>query len=196
MHPIVHHSSIPIFRVPLDGSSLMKKEKKKVHPHRPSWEEYFMDITHLVAKRSTCLRRQVGALLVKDKKILATGYNGAPSRLEHCLDIGCLRQKQGIPSGERHELCRGLHAEQNAIIQAAYHGVEIRGATLYCTNHPCIICSKMIINAGIQRIVYDEGYADALAKEMLKESGIEVGKFDRDKKVKGEKLKGKGGEGL
>jgi len=196
LHPIVHHSSIPIFRVPLDGSSLMKKEKKKVHPHRPSWEEYFMDITHLVAKRSTCLRRQVGALLVKDKKILATGYNGAPSRLEHCLDIGCLRQKQGIPSGERHELCRGLHAEQNAIIQAAYHGVEIRGATLYCTNHPCIICSKMIINAGIQRIVYDEGYADALAKEMLKESGIEVGKFDRDKKVKGEKLKGKGGEGL
>ena len=196
MHPIVHHSSIPIFRVPLDGSSLMKKEKKKVHPHRPSWEEYFMDITHLVAKRSTCLRRQVGALLVKDKKILATGYNGAPSRLEHCLDIGCLRQKQGIPSGERHELCRGLHAEQNAIIQAAYHGVEIRGATLYCTNHPCIICSKMIINAGIQRIVYEDGYADALAKEMLKESGIEVGKFDRDKKVKGEKLKGKGGEGL
>lgn len=175
---------------------MKKKEKKKVHPHRPSWEEYFMDITHLVAKRSTCLRRQVGALLVKDKKILATGYNGAPSRLEHCLDIGCLRQKQGIPSGERHELCRGLHAEQNAIIQAAYHGVEIRGATLYCTNHPCIICSKMIINAGIQRIVYEEGYADALAKEMLKESGIEVGKFDRDKKVKGEKLKGKGGEGL
>lgn len=112
-----------------------------------------MDITHLVAKRSTCLRRQVGTVLVKDKKILATGYNGAPSRLEHCLDIGCLREKQGIPSGERHELCRGLHAEQNAIIQAAYHGVEIRGATLYCTNHPCIICSKMIINAGIQKVV-------------------------------------------
>jgi dCMP deaminase len=133
-----------------------------------------MDITHLVAKRSTCLRRQVGALLVKDKKILATGYNGAPSRLEHCLDIGCLRQKRGIPSGERHELCRGLHAEQNAIIRA----------TLYCTNHPCIICSKMIINAGIQKIVYEEGYADALAKEMLKESGIEVEKFNRSKKVK------------
>ena len=146
-----------------------------------------MDITHLVAKRSTCLRRQVGALLVKDKKILATGYNGAPSRLEHCLDIGCLRQKQGIPSGERHELCRGLHAEQNAIIQAAYHGVGIRGATLYSTNHPCIICSKMIINAGIQKIVYEEGYADALAREMLKESGIEVAKFNRKRKVEDRK---------
>jgi dCMP deaminase len=161
---------------------LKEKGEKKVRASRPSWEEYFVDITRLVAKRSTCLRRQVGALLVKDKKILATGYNGAPSRLDHCLDVGCLRQKQGIPSGERHELCRGLHAEQNAIIQAAYHGVEIRGATLYCTNHPCIICSKMIINAGIQKIVYEEGYADALGKEMLKESGIEVAKFNRRKK--------------
>jgi dCMP deaminase len=158
-----------------------KKEEKQIHPQRPSWEEYFMDITHLVAKRSTCLRRQVGALLVKDKKILATGYNGAPSRLNHCLDIGCLRQRQGIPSGERHELCRGLHAEQNAIIQAAYHGVAIRGSTLYCTNHPCIICSKMIINAGIEKVVYEEGYADELAKTMLKESGIKVGKFNRKK---------------
>jgi dCMP deaminase len=162
-----------------DGFPLKKKEKKKKHPLRPSWEEYFMDITHLVAKRSTCLRRHVGAVLVKDKKILATGYNGSPSGLEHCLDIGCLREKLSIPSGERHELCRGLHAEQNAIIQAAYHGVQIRGATLYCTNHPCIICSKMIINAGIQRIIYEEGYADALAKQMLKESKVKVEKFDR-----------------
>jgi dCMP deaminase len=161
---------------------LKKEKKREVRPQRPSWEEYFMDITRFVSKRSTCLRRQVGALLVKDKKILATGYNGAPSRLEHCLDIGCLRQKRGVPSGERHELCRGLHAEQNAIIQAAYHGVEIQGATLYSTSHPCIICSKMIINAGIQRVVYQEGYADALAKEILKESGIEVGKFNRGKK--------------
>jgi len=159
-----------------------KGKEKKIHPPRPSWEEYFMDITHLVAKRSTCMRRQVGAILVKDKKILATGYNGAPSRLDHCLDVGCLRQIQGIPSGERHELCRGLHAEQNAIIQAAYHGVEIRGATLYCTNHPCIICSKMIINAGIEKVVYVEGYADALAKSMLKESGINVGKFNDRRK--------------
>jgi dCMP deaminase len=163
----------------VNGSPLKGKKKKKPSPHRPSWEEYFMDITHLVAKRSTCLRRQVGAVLVKDKKILATGYNGAPSRLEHCLDIGCLREKQGIPSGERHELCRGLHAEQNAIIQAAYHGVEIRGATLYCTNHPCMICSKMIINAGIQKVVFEDGYADALAEEMLKESRIKVEKFNR-----------------
>ena len=169
----------------MNGLPLKEKRKNKVHSHRPSWEEYFMDITHLVAKRSTCLRRHVGAVLVKDKKILATGYNGAPSRLEHCLDTGCLRQKKGIPSGERHELCRGLHAEQNAIIQAAYHGVGIRGATLYCTNHPCMICSKMIINAGIQKIVFEEGYADALAKEMLKESGIEVERFTRDKKVGG-----------
>jgi len=140
-----------------------------------------MDITRLVAKRSTCLRRQVGAVLVKDKKILATGYNGAPSRLEHCFDTGCLREKQGIPSGERHELCRGLHAEQNAIIQAAYHGVEIREATLYCTNHPCSICSKMIINAGIQEVVYEDGYADGMAKAMLKESGIKIEKFSRKK---------------
>lgn len=125
----------------------------------------------------------MGAILVKDKKILATGYNGAPSGLDHCLDTGCLRERLGIPSGERHELCRGLHAEQNAIIQAAYHGVEISGSTLYCTNHPCIICSKMIINAGIKRIVYEDGYADELAKEMLKESRIKVEKFDRREKV-------------
>ena len=141
-----------------------------------------MDITRLVSKRSTCLRRQVGAVLIKDKKILATGYNGAPSRIEHCLDIGCLRQKMGVPSGERHELCRGLHAEQNAIIQAAYHGVGIRGATLFCTNHPCIICAKMVINAGIERIVFEEGYADDLAAQMLNLSGIQIEKFHREPK--------------
>jgi dCMP deaminase len=165
----------------------MLKKKEKSTIYRPSWEEYFMDITHLVAKRSTCLRRQVGAVLVKDKKILATGYNGAPSRLEHCLDIGCLRESKGIPSGERHELCRGLHAEQNAIIQAAYHGVAIRGATLYCTNHPCTICSKMLINAGIEKIVYEDGYADALARGMLRESGIKTEKFKRNRRVDGGK---------
>src|SRR4030042_6845822 len=125
--PMFQYSNIPVF-----GSPLKEKEKKKVFHGRPSWEEYFMDITHLVAKRSPCLRRQVGALLVKDKKILATGYNGAPSRVEHCLDTGCLREREGIPSGERHELCRGLHAEQNAIIQAGSQGVGIQGATLYC----------------------------------------------------------------
>jgi len=123
---------------------------------RPSWDQYFIDITHLVATRSTCLRRQVGALLVKDRNILATGYNGTPSGITHCEDVGCLRDRLQVPSGERHELCRGLHAEQNAIIQAARHGVNIDGATLYCTTMPCIICTKMLINAGIRRIVYEE----------------------------------------
>ena len=144
---------------------------------RPSWDEYFMEITHLVARRSTCLRRQVGAILVKDKNILATGYNGAPSGVAHCLDVGCLREKLGVPSGERHELCRGLHAEQNAIIQAAKHGTNIDDSTLYCTTMPCIICSKMIINAGIRRIVFEEGYSDSLAAEMIEESGVVVEKF-------------------
>ena len=131
----------------------------------------------MVVSRSTCLRRQVGAVLVKDKKILATGYNGAPSGLPHCLDVGCLRDELKIPSGERHELCRGLHAEQNAIIQAAYYGVSINGATLYCTNLPCIICTKMLINAGIQRVVFEEGYADPLARQMWEESNVTVEQF-------------------
>jgi len=144
---------------------------------RPGWDEYFMEITRLVAKRSTCLRRQVGAVLVKDKNILATGYNGAPSGVAHCLDVGCLREKLQIPSGERHELCRGLHAEQNAIIQAAKHGTNIDGATLYSTTMPCIICSKMIINAGIRRVVYEIGYCDQLAAEMIGESGVIIEKF-------------------
>ena len=144
---------------------------------RPSWDEYFMDITSLVAKRSTCMRRKVGALLVKDRNILATGYNGAPSGIPHCIDVGCLRQEMSVPSGERHELCRGLHAEQNAIIQAAYHGVRIRGATLFCTNYPCTICIKMLINAGITRIVYQDGYSDELAKELIEQAGVEVVRF-------------------
>lgn len=137
-----------------------------------------MEIARLVARRSTCLRRQVGAVVVKEKNILATGYNGAPSGVSHCSDIGCLRQKLGIPSGERHELCRGLHAEQNAIIQAAKHGISINGATLYCTSFPCVICTKMIINAGIKRIVYLEGYPDKLSAELQQEAGIEVCSFN------------------
>jgi dCMP deaminase len=141
---------------------------------RPSWEEYFMEIARLVARRSTCLRRQVGAVLVKDKNILATGYNGTPSGLRHCSEVGCLRQLRSVPSGERHELCRGLHAEQNAIIQAAKHGTNISGAILFCTNTPCVICSKMIINAGIRQVVYLDGYPDQLSLEMLAESGVEV----------------------
>jgi dCMP deaminase len=139
---------------------------------RPSWEEYFMDIAKLVARRSTCLRRQVGAVIVKDKNILATGYNGTPSGITHCAETGCLREQLKIPSGERHELCRGLHAEQNVIVQAAKHGINIDGATLYCTNSPCIICSKMIINAGVKEIIYLDGYPDILSKDILAESGI------------------------
>jgi dCMP deaminase len=141
--------------------------------NRPTWEEYFMEIARLVSKRATCLRRQVGAVLVMDKRLLATGYNGAPSGLAHCLEVGgCLREERQIPSGERHELCRGLHAEQNVIIQAAFHGVRIQGSTLYCTNLPCAICTKMLINAGIKEIIYEGGYGDTLSREMLLEAGI------------------------
>ena len=141
---------------------------------RPDWDTYFMDMAKLAARRSSCLRRAVGAVLVKDRRLLATGYNGVPSGVTHCEVTGCLREKLGVPSGERHELCRGLHAEQNAIIQAAFHGVSIRDAVLYCTNLPCIICAKMLINAGVRRIVYLEGYADSLTEEMLAEVGIET----------------------
>ncbi|MFZ5775856.1 MAG: deoxycytidylate deaminase [Thermodesulfobacteriota bacterium] len=139
---------------------------------RPSWDEYFMAITEMVAQRSTCLRRKVGAILVRDKRIVATGYNGAPAKVSHCLDVGCLREQQGIPSGERHELCRGLHAEQNAIIQAALHGFSIEGSTLYCTNMPCSICSKMLINARIEKIYYKEGYPDTLSSLLMAEAEI------------------------
>lgn len=136
-----------------------------------------MSITEMVASRSTCLRRHVGAILVKDKRILATGYNGAPAGLKHCEEVGCLRQSASVPSGMRHELCRGLHAEQNAIIQAACHGISIKGATLYCTNKPCIICTKMIINAGIRTVYFKDGYDDPLADEMLTEAGVRTERF-------------------
>ena len=133
-----------------------------------------MSIAELVAQRATCIRRQVGAVLVRDKRIITTGYNGVPTGISHCLDVGCLREKQNIPSGERHELCRGLHAEQNAIIQAAVHGVSLEGAILYCTNQPCAICSKMLINVRLEKILYRSGYADELAIEMLSEAGISL----------------------
>ncbi len=141
---------------------------------RPDWDTYFMDMAKLASRRSSCLRRAVGAVLVKDRRLLATGYNGVPSGVTHCEVTGCLREKLNVPSGERHELCRGLHAEQNAILQAAFHGVSIRDAVLYCTNLPCIICAKMLINAGVRRIVYLEGYADPLTEEMIREVGMEI----------------------
>lgn len=144
---------------------------------RPNWDEYFMEIAEIVKGRSTCLRRKVGAIIVKDNRILSTGYNGAPKGLSHCSTTGCLREKLQVPSGERHELCRGLHAEQNAIIQAAVFGTAIDGATIYTTLSPCVVCTKMIINAGIKRIVLREDYNDSLAISMLDESGIEVIKF-------------------
>lgn len=140
---------------------------------RPSWDEYFLEITRVVATRSTCLRRQVGAVIVKDRLLLTSGYNGAPRGLAHCEEVGCLREQYHIPSGQRHELCRGTHAEQNAIVQAALHGLAIDGTTLYCTHQPCTSCTKMIINAGIRRIVYEHGYPDQLAAQMISEAGIE-----------------------
>lgn len=147
-------------------------------PDRPSWLTYFMDITSLVSRRSTCMRRAVGAVIVKDKRILSTGYNGAPSGITHCRETGCLREQLKVPSGERHELCRGIHAEQNAIIQAAYHGVSIRNATLFCTHMPCSICAKMIINAGITRIYYLSGYADDMSLAMFAEGGVTISRIE------------------
>ena len=146
---------------------------------RPSWDEYFMEIAGVVASRSTCLRRSVGAVIVKDNRLLTSGYNGAPQGLLHCREAGCLREKLAIPSGERHELCRGTHAEQNAIVQAACHGVSIAGGTVYVTFHPCSACAKMIINAGIRRIVCGDGYPDELSAQLLAEAGLECVRLER-----------------
>jgi dCMP deaminase len=146
--------------------------------NRPSWDKYFISITDLVSSRSTCLRRSVGAVIVKNRHILATGYNGAPSGVTHCAVTGCLRKKMDVPSGERHELCRGTHAEQNAIVQAAKHGISIDGADIYVNTKPCSICSKMIINAGIKRVCYLGDYSDGMSEEMLKEAGVEMVRFE------------------
>ena len=141
---------------------------------RPDWDHYFMEIARVVSKRSTCLRRSVGAVIVKNRQIVATGYNGTPSGLEHCAVTGCLREQLKVPSGKMHELCRGIHAEQNAVVQAAFHGVSVNGGTLYCTHQPCVVCTKILINAGIKHIVYDNPYPDKLAEEMLKASKMEI----------------------
>jgi dCMP deaminase len=145
---------------------------------RMGLDEYFMRVAFLVSERSTCLRRRVGAIIVKQKRILTTGYNGAPRNLPHCLEVGCLRERLGIRPGERHELCRGVHAEQNAIIQSSVFGVPIEGGTLYSTTFPCVLCSKLIINAGIKEIVYASGYPDELSREMLDESGLLLRKVE------------------
>ena len=153
----------------------MKKNQKDMtlHPsQRPSWDEYFMGITDLVASRATCTRRKDGAVLVKEKRILCSGYNGAPAKVPHCRETGCLREKLKVPSGEKHELCRGVHAEQNAIIQAAFHGISVNGSVLYCTNQPCSICAKMIINAGIKTVYFKDGYDDPLSLEMFAQAKV------------------------
>jgi len=141
---------------------------------RPSLDEYFMDIARVVARRSTCLRNKVGAVIVRDKRILSTGYNGAPHNMTHCLAIGCVREDEGVASGTRHELCRAVHAEQNAIIQSALHGVSIEGATLYCTHQPCVLCAKMLINSHIRRVVFEKSYPDADALKFFEDAGVEV----------------------
>jgi dCMP deaminase len=142
--------------------------------NRPSWDSYFMNIAENVATRSTCLRRQVGAVIVKDRRILTTGYNGAPSGISHCNENTCLRTKLNIPSGERAELCRGLHAEQNAIIQAACHGISVRDAKIYITHKPCSMCTKMLINSGISEFIYKNPYPDTMADQMVFEAGIKI----------------------
>lgn len=152
------------------------KNKKREGDTRPGWDAYFMEIAKLVAKRSTCLRRKVGALVVKDRRILATGYNGTPSGIRHCSEVGCLREKLKVSSGERHELCRGLHAEQNVLLQASLHGVSLKESSIYVTNQPCIICTKMIINAGIREVVMSDNYPDPMALAFLKEAKIKVRK--------------------
>ena len=146
---------------------------------RPSADEYFLKIASVVAERSTCLRHHVGAVAVKDKHILSTGYNGAASGLKDCLELGCLRNEMNIPSGTRQEICRGIHAEQNVIIQAALHGVSLEGATIYCTNMPCILCAKMLVNAKIKRFVSFGKYADESGVELLGEAKIEFEKLNR-----------------
>jgi len=141
---------------------------------RPGWDDYFLQLADLVATRSTCLRRQVGAVLVRNERIISTGYNGAPRGLKHCPDTGCLREERQIPSGHRYELCRGVHAEQNAIINAAFYGIATQDSVIYCTNQPCIICARMIINAGIVKVVHRGNFEDALALQLMEEAGITV----------------------
>ena len=161
---------------------------------RMPWPQYFMNITRLVAERSTCSRRKVGAIAVKNKRILATGYNGAPRGIRDCLEIGCLREQLGIPSGQRHELCRGLHAEQNVIVQAAVHGISLEGATIYCTHQPCLICTKMLLNCGVASVLYLSPYPDPMAEEMFAEAGVDLARLSlpEEEQTAGAKAAGAG----
>ncbi len=143
------------------------------------WDRRFMELTELVGTWASCYRRKVGAVIVKDKRVMTTGYNGAPAGISSCMERGeCLREKMNIPSGTHAETCYAAHAEQNAIIQAARYGINIDGATLYCTHQPCVICAKMIINAGIKRVVYKEGYPDDFSMKLFKEAGTKINKFE------------------
>ena len=150
---------------------------------RPSVDQYFMDMTHLVKARGTCPRRRVGAVIVKDKRVLTTGYNGAPRNFPHPIDVGCLRDELEIPHGMLADICPCLHAEQNAIIQAATTGVSIDGAELYCTTQPCTQCSRMVANCGIRRVVFEEDYPDPLATGILTTAGVQMAKWDPQRKV-------------
>ena len=148
---------------------------------RPDNDTYFMMMAELVSTRSTCLRRKVGAVVVKEKRVLTTGYNGAPKGLRHCEEVGCVRQNQNIETGTRHELCRGVHAEQNAVVQAAYFGISIKGASIYTTCFPCVMCTKILLNAGISEIIYKNDYIDPLSKEILNETDVIVRKYEEKK---------------
>jgi dCMP deaminase len=145
---------------------------------RPDNDTYFMRMAELVSTRSSCLRRNVGAVVVKEKRVLTTGYNGAPKGLRHCAEVGCVRLENRIESGTRHELCRGVHAEQNAVIQAAYFGVSIKDSTIYTTNFPCVMCAKILVNAGIKEIVYKDDYVDELSRNVLEESKVVVRRYN------------------
>ncbi len=149
----------------------MKRERKLKRLHS---DEYFLKIASVVAERSTCRRHHVGAVAARNKHILATGYNGAPAGLKDCLELGCLRDELNIPSGERHEICRGIHAEQNVIIQAALHGVSLEGSAIYATHTPCILCAKMLVNAKIKRFVSFGRYNDTAFLELFREADIEI----------------------
>lgn len=163
-------------------ASVEAKKEPQALASRPSWDTYFLRIAQLVATRATCLRRTVGAVIVRDKRILATGYNGAPNGVPHCFELpgGCLREAMHIPSGQRQELCRGLHAEQNAILQASAFGVSLKGSEIYVTHQPCVTCAKMLINAGITRVVFIGSYPDELALEMLREGNIKLERIGVD----------------